>query len=61
MRYVVSARYWDEALRARFGNANSFHEMTSCRVIEAIIKFGRAHIETLPNETRSIQFQNEYD
>lgn len=69
MRYQVSARDdWDAALKERFGESNSIHELTDAEVIDSIIKFGRADIfgaaaadGVMGWDYRRLEFQNGYD
>ena len=46
MRYEIRARdYWDDDLRARFGEMSSIHILTDADVVAAIITYGRAAIK----------------
>lgn len=59
--YVISARWWNEALIREFGAESSRHTLTDEQVILAIMRFGRASI-TLPSPVlRKIEFENDYD
>jgi hypothetical protein len=72
MKYIITARCWGSEHTQRFGAFGSIHDLSDTEVVQAIIKFGRAEIDTAPLfldrkdipieiEVRGLEFENEYD
>lgn len=61
-KYIVSARWWNDELKNRFGEQYSEHYLSDEEVIFVIIRYGRASITVPENKGfRNIEFQNDYD
>jgi len=72
MKYIVTARNWNEELEAQFGEQNPYlpfgeetiHDLTDSDVIQAIIQHGRASINRQTRDEKEIlelRFENDYD
>ena len=61
--YVVSARWWNDDLKSRFGDEYSRHLLTDEEVINSIIQNYRAEIKINENDgsVRDLMFHNDYD
>lgn len=65
MKARVTARWWDEELRAHFGECGSIHHFPDdlqTFMVRYAIPFGRFQVhQEEPDGTLTIEFQNDYD
>jgi hypothetical protein len=68
--YLIVARWWNEDIRARFGECGSVHELTPEEVLACAKEFGRIalgkhadnwHRQAKDLDVELLEFQNSYD
>ncbi len=50
--YGVDARWWNDDLQAHFGDPKTIHEISDTEIVQYIIKFGRAKIDSCANSVK---------
>lgn len=63
MRYIVTAKDWNDKFVKRFGTPESSHELADFEIVHLIStdRFGRAEIDKDHNGVLYLDFHNDYD